>query len=40
VGITVALLTEPPSQETQDLVESIRVPKGAGEAHEMQVPPA
>ncbi len=40
VGITVALLTAPPSQETQDLVESIRVPKGAGEAHEMQVPPA
>lgn len=40
VGITVALVTKPPSQETQDLVESIRVPKGAGEAHEMQVPPA
>lgn len=40
VGITVALLTKPPSKETQDLVESIRVPKGAGEAHEMQVPPA
>ena len=40
VGITVAMLTKPPSQETQDLVESIRVPKGAGEAHEMQVPPA
>jgi cation/acetate symporter len=40
VGIAVALVTAPPSQETQDLVESIRVPKGAGEAHEMQVPPA
>ncbi len=40
VGITVALFTAPPSQETQELVESIRIPRGAGEAHEMQVPPA
>ncbi len=39
-GITVAMLTKPPSAETAALVESIRTPRGAGEAHEMQVPPA
>ncbi|MEN0020516.1 MAG: VC_2705 family sodium/solute symporter, partial [Planctomycetota bacterium] len=40
IGITVAKLTAPPSDEIQQLVESIRVPTDAGEAHEMQVPPA
>jgi cation/acetate symporter len=35
VAIPVALLTAPPSREVQDLVESIRVPIGAGEAHEI-----
>ena len=40
VGITVAKLTPPPSPEIAELVESIRVPRGAGGAHEMQVPPA
>lgn len=40
VGVTVAKMTRPPSKEVQELVESIRVPSGAGEAHEMQVPPA
>lgn len=39
VAIVVSLLTKPPSQEIQDLIENIRVPRGAGEAHEMQVPP-
>jgi len=35
VAIPVALLTAPPSREVQDLVESIRVPIGAGQAHEI-----
>ena len=35
VAIPVALLTAPPSREVQELVESIRVPAGAGEAHEI-----
>ena len=35
VAIPVALLTPPPSREVQELVESIRVPAGAGEAHEI-----
>lgn len=34
VAIPVCLLTAPPSREVQELVESIRVPSGAGEAHE------
>ncbi|MEM7756397.1 MAG: cation acetate symporter, partial [Planctomycetota bacterium] len=40
VGITVARFTKPPSDEVQALVERIRLPSDAGEAHEMQVPPA
>ncbi|MEM1184211.1 MAG: sodium:solute symporter family protein [Planctomycetota bacterium] len=40
VGVTVAKLTAPPSEEIQKLVDNIRVPAGAGEAHEMEVPPA
>ena len=40
VAIVVSRLTPPPPQEIQDLIENIRVPKGAGEAHEMQLPPA
>tara|TARA_R110000782_G_scaffold24264_3_gene62750 strand:- start:2082 stop:3989 length:1908 start_codon:yes stop_codon:yes gene_type:complete len=40
VAIGVSLITPPPPQNIQDLIEHIRVPKGAGEAHEMQVPPA
>ena len=35
VAILVALLTAPPSREVQELVESIRVPAGAGEAARM-----
>ncbi len=34
VAIPVCLLTAPPSREVQELVESIRVPTGAGEAHD------
>ena len=34
VAIPVCLLTAPPSREVQELVESIRVPAGAGEAHD------
>ncbi len=40
VSIAVSLLTREPPAEVQDLVEQIRIPAGAGEAHEMQVPPA
>ncbi|MEM9166689.1 MAG: sodium:solute symporter family protein [Planctomycetota bacterium] len=40
VALVVSKLTPPPPQEIQDLIENIRVPKGAGEAHEMQLPPA
>ena len=35
VAIPVALLTPPPSREVQELVESIRVPSGAGEVNEI-----
>ena len=34
VAIPICLLTAPPSREVQELVESIRVPAGAGEAHD------
>ncbi len=40
IAIAVSRFTPPPPQEIQDLIENIRVPKGAGEAHEMQLPPA
>lgn len=40
VAIAVCRLTPPPPRHIQDLIEHIRVPSGAGEAHEMQVPPA
>jgi cation/acetate symporter len=40
VAIVVSSFTKPPPAEIQQLIEDIRVPKGAGEAHEMQVPPA
>jgi cation/acetate symporter len=39
VSLTVSRLTPPPPEEIQRLIDDIRVPKGAGEAHEMQVPP-
>ncbi|MEM9661379.1 MAG: sodium:solute symporter family protein [Planctomycetota bacterium] len=39
-AIAISKLTPPPPQEIQDLIENIRVPKDAGEAHEMQLPPA
>ncbi len=39
LAIGVSLRTPPPPRHIQDLVEEIRVPKGAGEAHEMEVPP-
>ncbi|RMH30308.1 MAG: cation acetate symporter [Planctomycetota bacterium] len=39
VAIVVSRFTPPPPKEIQDLIENIRVPKGAGEAHEMQIPP-
>jgi cation/acetate symporter len=39
IAIVVSLLTKAPPKEIQDLIEDIRVPQGAGEAHEMQVPP-
>jgi len=35
VAIAVAAFTAPPPEEIQQLVEDIRVPRGAGEAHEM-----
>ena len=37
VSITVSALTPPPPTEIQELVEDIRVPRGAGEAHELSV---
>ena len=40
VAITVSRCTKPPSAEIIAMIEDIRVPRGAGEAHEMQVPPA
>jgi cation/acetate symporter len=39
VAIGISAIGQPPSKEIQDLIENIRVPSGAGEAHEMQVPP-
>ena len=36
IAITIARLTAPPPQAVQDLVEHIRVPRGAGAAHEIQ----
>jgi len=33
VSYVVSLMTPPPPQEVQDIVENIRVPRGAGEAH-------
>jgi cation/acetate symporter len=35
VGVTVALLTPPPPADVQRLVDLIRVPRGAGAAHEI-----
>ena len=40
VAIAVSSFTKAPPEHIQQLIEDIRVPKGAGEAHEMQVPPA
>ncbi len=40
VTITVSRFAPPPSDAIKAMIEDIRVPKGAGEAHEMQVPPA
>ena len=40
VAIAISSFTSPPPADIQQLIEDIRVPKGAGEAHEMQVPPA
>ncbi|MEM9372217.1 MAG: sodium:solute symporter family protein [Planctomycetota bacterium] len=37
-AIVISAVTKPPPREIQDLIEDIRVPKGAGEAHEMQIP--
>ena len=34
-----SMLSPEPPADVQEMVESIRVPSGAGEAHEMQVPP-
>jgi cation/acetate symporter len=34
VAYVVSRMTEPPPQHIQDLVESIRIPRGAGEAHD------
>jgi cation/acetate symporter len=36
VGTVVSLLTPPPPPEIQQLVEDIRVPSGAGPAHEIR----
>lgn len=33
VSYTVSLLTPPPPEEVQNIVENIRIPRGAGEAH-------
>jgi len=38
VAIAVARFTPPPSSAIQELVTSIRTPRGAGAAHEIQVP--
>ena len=37
VSITISALTPPPPPEIQELVEDIRVPRGAGEARELSV---
>ena len=37
VSITVSALTPPPPTEIQELVEDIRVPRGAGDARELSV---
>lgn len=34
VSITVSKMTSPPPQDVQEMVEEIRIPSGAGEAHE------
>ena len=36
VAFFVSYITKPPPKDVQDLVESIRLPKGAGEAHEIE----
>ncbi|HFA48019.1 MAG TPA: cation acetate symporter [Bacteroidetes bacterium] len=38
VALTVARFTPDPPEEVQEMVENIRIPSGAGEAHEVQVP--
>jgi cation/acetate symporter len=35
VALTVSRLTPPPPEHIGELVESIRVPRGAGPAHEL-----
>jgi len=40
VAIAVSRFTAPPPEDIQKLIEDIRIPSGAGEAHEMQVTPA
>jgi cation/acetate symporter len=37
VAIAVSRFTPPPSRAVQELVSSIRTPRGAGSAHEIQV---
>ena len=37
VAIVVSLATPPPPPEIQELVEDIRIPRGAGKAHELSV---
>ncbi len=39
VAIAVSAVTPAPPDHIRALIEEIRVPRGAGEAHEMQVPP-
>ncbi|MFG0247234.1 MAG: sodium:solute symporter family protein [Phycisphaerales bacterium JB052] len=39
VAIVISMFTKAPPKDIQDLIEDIRVPKGSGEAHEMNVPP-
>ncbi|MFI4896587.1 MAG: sodium:solute symporter family protein [Phycisphaerales bacterium JB059] len=39
VAILVSALTPAPPAHVRQMVESVRIPAGAGEAHEMQVPP-
>jgi cation/acetate symporter len=34
VSITVSKMTSPPPQDVQEMVEEIRIPSGAGEAHD------